>query len=114
MTQKVAARIAELLETARLASEEAMSLGKQHNVPVNLGSIGITEDMWYVDPAEYRQQYIEENILELDDNFNPIERELTTEETQQVNDYMVEVENSGGYDDYGNKILGWMSSSTNC
>ncbi len=112
--QEVVARIAELIEQARVATEEALNLGREHSVPVELGKIGITEDMWYVDEANYRQEYIADNY-----SYNPDtgaymdEVILTPEQELEVEEHMQNVRDEGGYDN-GYKVLGWMSSSTNC
>lgn len=112
--QGIVKKISDNIEQAAKLVEEALSLGKENGVPVHLDKVGITEDMWYVDPVEYREQYILENYGQYNSTtyeYDPVE--LTEEQLQEVNDQMKEIEETGGYhDDY--KVVGWMSSSTNC
>jgi hypothetical protein len=116
--QEATMTVSNLLESARTAIESAMSLGKEYGIPVNLNKIGGSidaSDMWYVAEEEHRQEYIRDNFLEYDvTSGNYIQRELTEEEKKEIEEYMQNLRDCGGYDSYGTKVLGWMSSSTNC
>lgn len=106
--QEVTARISNLLDAARTATEEALSLGREYGVAVDLGKIGIgaAEDMWYVT----KQEWIDEQIEELKYYHDEDEMEAAIAE---IHERAKAIEEEGGYDN-GYKVWGWMSSSTNC
>lgn len=106
--------ISDLIQGARNMIDRAADLGREHDIPVDLGALGVGEDMWYVTEQEYRRDYIAENYFEMDrKTFDYIPRELTSEELQEVEEHMKSVREEDGYSD-GYKVTGWLSSSTNC
>lgn len=115
--QEIVTKISNNLQEANKLIEEALTLGKEHGIPVDLGSLAHMSDdgMWYVDEAEYRQEYIIDNYgvynVETSEYDTP---ELTPKQLAEVEEHMAGVREDGGYGPYGQKVLGWMSSSTNC
>jgi hypothetical protein len=112
MNQQEATRlISNLLETAKNSVEAALTLGRENNVPVDLNIVGLggADDMWYVSEHDYRQELEQEYAWE---NGGP-DQPLTEEQEQQVEERLQAIRDGGGYDN-GYKVLGWMSSSTNC
>ncbi len=115
--QEAVEKVSNLLDEGRKLIEEALTLGREYGVPVDLTQTGVGngDDMWYVDEATYRQEYIQENYYDYDsETYNYIPRELTPEEKAEVETRMNELRDNGGFSDDGYKVLGWMSSSTNC
>lgn len=105
--------ISNYLEKAQKLIEEALTLGRVHGVEVRLEKLGITENMWYVDEVEYREQYIEDNYSTYNEATGEYDTNLTPEEEAEVERHMQAIRDDGGYDG-SYKVLGWMSSSTNC
>lgn len=104
--QEATSTIANLLSSARMSIEAALTMGREHNVPVDIGALGISDDMWYVGEFEIREELRDRHCL---DPQNP-----TAEELEEVEREFEEIKANGGYDSYGYKQMGWMSSSTNC
>lgn len=112
--EQVVARISDLLEQAKNLTEDALNLGREHGVPVDLDALGISEDMWYVDEISYRNDYIQNNYSNYNTDTHDYDvPELTPEQLAEIEEHMTAVRESGGYDD-NYKVLGWMNSSTNC
>lgn len=110
MEQQEATRlISNLLETAKNSVEAALTLGRENDVPVDLNIVGLggADDMWYVSEHDYREELLDELKYEYPDGDIPQER------LDEVEERVQSIRDEGGYDN-GYKVLGWMSSSTNC
>jgi hypothetical protein len=109
--QEATATIANLLTSARTSIETALSMGREHNVPVDLNIVGLGgDDMWYVS----EQDWLEGRLEELKYDYPEETGEDYEAEVKRINDELAEIRSAGGFDSYGYKQTGWMSSSTNC
>lgn len=98
--QQITKIIADNLESARILIEQALNLGQQHGIPVDLTRTGVArnDDVWYTDPLEKLEEMKEEY----------------GEDSEEYLSFKQRVEEGDPFDDYGYKQWGWMSSSTNC
>lgn len=97
--QEATQTISDNLETAKRLIDEALTLGREFDVPVNLNKTGLgSSEMWYTDPRDY-----------LDDVKNDYGED--SDEYRRAKEL---VDEGYAYDDNGYQVWGWMSSSTNC